>query len=285
MSKRAISREILEELYVRQGLSGRDVARRLGCAKKTIYRELARHGIPQHTPAMIGDILRAKVSLRDNIGEGTLRQMYEEEQLSVNRIAERLSVSPSTITRRMDELDIPRRSRPEASKIATADVRVDIPESALRSLYDEGFSARAIGARFGVSENLIFRRLDEHGIETRSASEASIRYPKTDFNGNPLEKAYLIGFRLGDLWVGRQNPDGATISITCSSSKQAQIDLIASLFRDYGRVCIGKPNEEGHISVAALVNDSFTFLLPKKESIEPWIMANGDVTAHRLHPE
>ena len=272
-----IPKATLEELYVRQGLSGRDVARRLGCDKSVVYRELARHGIPQHSRETMSRILRAKVALRDGIAEETLRRLYEEEQLSVNQVAERLGVSPNTVIRRMDELGIKRRSRSEAGRIAKADIRVDIPEDELRSLYqDQGLSIEVIAERFNVSPSLIKRRMEEYDIPVRSHPEATTTYPKTDFSGDLVEKAYLIGFRQGDLWVGRQNPQGATISITCCSTKRAQVDLIESLFRDYGRVWIGKPDKDGMISITALVNDSFDFLLPKKDKIEDWILADDE---------
>jgi hypothetical protein len=53
------------------------------------------------------------------------------------------------------------------------------------------------------SPSLIRKRLKEFSIKTRNVQEAKAltqpRYQRKDFNNNTTEKAYIIGFRIGDL--------------------------------------------------------------------------------------
>lgn len=212
---------------------------------------------------------------RDKIDETKLRELYELSLLSVNEFAAQLGYSPSSVTRRMDDLNIPRRSRSEANRIAQAEQRVNVPENLLRHLYSERkLSLEQIASLLGVSAFLISRRMKEYGIPMRSHAAATTTYHKKDFSEDLIEKAYLLGFRTGDLWVGRQNKTGSTITISLGTSKQAQIDLFTSLFESYGRVRVGKPDSSGNKTCHALVNDSFAYLLPKPVRIDDWIVDN-----------
>ncbi len=127
----------------------------------------------------------------------------------------------------------------------------------------QGLSTWAIEKKFGISRSRVHASLRRHGIPTRTIAQSHIRYKRTDFSGNLLEKAYLLGFAIGDLRV--RNHNGAhsmTISIGCDSTKPAQITLVRQLFSKYGRVWVGAPDKRGAINIEAFVNKSFDFLLP-----------------------
>ena len=62
------------------------------------------------------------------------------------------------------------------------------------------------------------------GIKTRNLSQSNTLYQKREFNGNNKLKAYMIGFRLGDLNV--KNINKGTIFIKSSTTKKEQEDLI-----------------------------------------------------------
>lgn len=109
----------------------------------------------------------------------------------------------------------------------------------------------------------MYSALKKYNIPTRSLAASHVRYVRTDFSGDLCEKAYLIGFAIGDLRVRRHNGlRSETISIGCGSTKVAQIQLIENLFKRYGRVWKGKPDKRGAINIEAFVNKSFEFLLP-----------------------
>jgi len=97
-----------------------------------------------------------------------------------------------------------------------------------------------------------------------------MRYPKYDFGRDLMEKAYLIGFRLGDLRVYKTKPHSETIVVQCHTTQNTQIKLVKNLFNDYGQVTISK-QRDGTTDVTCYLNETFNFLLPKKDEVEKWV--------------
>ena len=128
----------------------------------------------------------------------------------------------------------------------------------------KGLSTWAIEKKFGLSRSRVYNALKKHNIVPRSIANSHIRYKRLDFSGDKCEKAYLLGFAIGDLRVRTLNGKrGETISIGCGSTKSAQIKLIYNLFSKYGRVWRGKPDKRGVTNIEAFLNRTFYFLLPK----------------------
>ncbi len=117
-------------------------------------------------------------------------------------------------------------------------------------------------------------RLEEYEIKTRTIQEGKAltkpKYKRTNFDGTPEEKAYLIGFRLGDLCVRKTHPNSPTIRVSTNSTKTEQIQLVQKLFHKYGHVKAIGPDKNGATNIRAFVNTSFDFLLPKA-GVETWI--------------
>ncbi len=131
----------------------------------------------------------------------------------------------------------------------------------------QGLSTWAIEKKFGISRSTTYSLLKKYQIPIRSIARAHIKYPRSDFSGDLQEKAYLLGFSIGDLRVRSHNGrQSETISIACGSTKPAQIELIEGLFSKYGRVWKGKPDKRNVVNIEAFVNKSFTFLLPEKRT-------------------
>lgn len=144
-----------------------------------------------------------------------------------------------------------------------------------REYATNGLSTWAIEKKFGYSRSSIYNALKKFEISPRSIAQSHVKYSRIDFSGNLDEKAYLLGFTIGDLRVRNHNKiKSETISIACGSTKKAQIDLIEDLFKSYGRVWRGKPTSKGIINIEAFVNHSFNFLL-KDEREYTWC-ANKD---------
>lgn len=134
-----------------------------------------------------------------------------------------------------------------------------------------------IGASLGCSFSTVTNRLKEYNIPRRTKSEAQNRYPKYDFSGDELEKAYLIGFRLGDLNVYRPTEKSQILVVRCHTTQAVQTELIRQLFSKYGQVTcsdkiIGK-------SVNCYLNKSFLFLLPKYDKVDNWIKKDSRCAA------
>lgn len=109
------------------------------------------------------------------------------------------------------------------------------------------------------------------GIETRPIFNRACKYKKKNFSGSLTEKAYLIGFRLGDLNVSKRKN---IISVRCSTTKRAQASLIKNLFSPYGGVAITKARR-GTIEINVFLNNSFLFLIPKEDKIPGWTTRNN----------
>ena len=115
------------------------------------------------------------------------------------------------------------------------------------------------------------RLLKKFKIPRRTISETSTRHPKNDFNGDIVEKSYLIGFRLGDLGIRK---GFYLIKVGCGTTKLEQVQLIKSLFSQYGPFWISKKDKRGAFHIDFLLNLSFKFLLPKHNIIPKWILRN-----------
>lgn len=195
-----------------------------------------------------------------HLAEADLRRLYEQVGLSALAIADHYGCSASVIYQRLRDYGIPRR-KPWAWQA------VDIGPEALRRLYvDEGLTVQAIAERYGCSLATISRKLKKYGIPARPFNTP--RYPRADFSGDPVEQAYLVGFRLGDLGVFEE---GQTIVVSTSTTHQAQLDLLHKLFDPYGHVYEYR-NQRGVIYVHCRLNQSFRFLLPKEDAIPNWIL-------------
>lgn len=115
-----------------------------------------------------------------------------------------------------------------------------------------------IGALFGCSFSTITNRMKEYNIPFKSHSLARERYSKKDFSSDPIEKAYMIGFRIGDLNAYKTNKDSSCIVIRCHTTSNYQIKLLKVLFEKYGKVTV---STSGHINCH--LNETFDFLLNK----------------------
>jgi hypothetical protein len=115
--------------------------------------------------------------------------------------------------------------------------------------------------------------MNMYGIPRRTVSEAGIEFPKTDFSGNPIEKAYLVGFRTGDL---NCVVDTNQVRISSSTTHQAQWELISSSFGKYGRVSKTPARNKDTFEwmVYGYLNRTFDFLLKKPTSIPNEILGD-----------
>lgn len=207
---------------------------------------------------------------KKTISRSELNYLYWIKRLSTAQIGKIFGCNHVTILNKLKEFNIKRRTRLGNRK------PVVIPAKILKNLYvDRKLSETIIAKRLGYSRHAIEIRMKLYGIKPRSYRESNTKYPKTDFSGNLIEKAYITGFRLGDLSVSIRS---YLIHVGCSSTIQAQVKLIKNLFSPYTFVYT-KPsrilNGKQVIDIQCLLNESFEFLLPKQDSIEDWILNNN----------
>lgn len=195
-----------------------------------------------------------------------LSNLYTNQQLSIRKIARYYNCGATTIQRRLHKYNIqPRQSM---------SIKLKIPKNRIKFLYErQGESAGKIAQTYSCSAKTIINRLKEHDVKIRDFSDAHVKYPKKDFSGSLIEKAYMIGFRLGDLHVRKYETNGKVISVECASTYLEQVELIHNLFKKYCYVRITPANKRKVTRIQCAVNPSFSFLLKKDDMIEPWILS------------
>lgn len=166
--------------------------------------------------------------------------------------------------------------------------RTDVNHETLSELYiAQKWSAKRVARHFQCDPNTVRKYLSFFGIPLRTRREAyacrpftwspaRLRHNKRDFDGPLSFKAYLMGFRLGDLTVYQSSlgPNCRTIEVRGRTTQHAQIQLFRELFEPYGHIYQSRPDAHGGIHLIAYVNRSFDFLLPKQDAVEPWIQAD-----------
>lgn len=207
-----------------------------------------------------------------------LRNLYFNQNLSISSIAKIYDCSYTTIWERMKEFKIKPRTLLEAMKLVMETRKIPISENELRDLYEkQKLSTLKIAKVYNCYHQTILRKMKGFGIKSRNNTEANTLYPKYDFSGDLVEKAYLFGFRQGDLYVVRTSKSGTTIRIEGNSTQIEQIKLIKKLFSKYGH--FNKYKTKGFSGGNLwhsyyLVNDTFDFLLEKRKEIPRWILDN-----------
>ncbi|MBU0492412.1 MAG: hypothetical protein KKA73_26000 [Chloroflexi bacterium] len=150
----------------------------------------------------------------------------------------------------------------------------------IRYLYEEKLlSQQQVGQILGCSKTAILYKMRQHGIKTRSKAEAQLirhGHLKRNFNGDERQRAYLIGFCVGDGHVKRLHEGGLTIRVDCSSTRPEQIELFENLFSPFGHIWKGAPDQRGKVVIASYLNLSFDFLLDLEDEIPPFALADED---------
>lgn len=157
--------------------------------------------------------------------------------------------------------------------------KIFISKNLLEKLYyKEKKSKYKIGDICGCSFKTVLNRMREYGMKPLSRSIMQSTYAKKDFNGDLAEKAYIIGFRLGDLNVYKTNPHSEVIIARCNTTNDEQASLLKKTFGRYGKVTVSKARNKA-FSVNCFLNDSFNFLVPKSFTVPAWIDKNNKISS------
>lgn len=207
---------------------------------------------------------------RKDISCKGLRGMYTKDGLSIPKISKILGFSTRTIQIRINECKIKLR-KPGVSPPKVSD-------DVLINLYvNKKYSSRKIAKIYNCSYSYIDTRIKKLNIPRRNLSSAHIVTQRVNFSGSDSEKAYLIGFRIGDLRVRKMYKNSETILIDCGSTKPNQIKLIKNLFKKYGRVWISKPKKGYKVQIECSLNNSFSFMLEKFDKFPDWTLTDNEL--------
>lgn len=151
--------------------------------------------------------------------------------------------------------------------------KISIPKKDLiRLYYKEKKSKYKIGDIYGCSFKTVLNIMREYGLQPLPRSIIQSKYLKKNFIGSDIDKAYMIGFRLGDLNVYKTSEKSEVIVIRCHTTNQDQVDVMNEMFSRYGQVSVNESSRNGSFSVNCFMDNSFLFLLPKTDSVPEWII-------------
>jgi len=154
--------------------------------------------------------------------------------------------------------------------------KIIISRKDLERLYcKEKKSKYKIADIYNCTTGTVLNRMREYGIKSWSRSIIQSKYAKKDFAGDKCEKAYIIGFRLGDLNVYQTASHSEVIVVRCHTTCVEQVDVMKKMFGKYGNVS-GKANKDGSFAVNCFLNRSFDFLLKKEDRVDDWITENKE---------
>ncbi len=256
-NKVKINKDKLDFLYINKKLSISQIAKKFGLSKTPIHRILHKYKIPVRSSK--------KASVKVPVSENKLRIWYLKDKISMFQIADRLGCTHSAIVYKLRKFGIKSRGHLGLTE------PIKLTKDGFEYLYyKRGLSLKKISNIAHCSESGLERRFKSYNLKSRTTQNRTSKIKKFDFSGDLIEKAYLIGFRLGDLNIMKRV---SVTQVRCSTTHIAQVKLIKNLFIPYTTPTISKA-KRGTTEIVCLVNKSFDFLLPKKDKIPKWILTN-----------
>ena len=249
-----IHKKTLENLYINKELSTYQISKKFNCDPTVIQNRLKENNITLRSPKK-----------RIDMSKNDLKKLYWDKNLSSYKIAKLLKIGRTTIYNKLVDYGIGTRPK----KI------VRISKKKLKELYiDKRFSLSKIAELYNCSSSIILDKLKKYKIKRRDKYDANTIFIKKKFTGNKELKAYMIGFRLGDLHVKKDSQDSSILKITSNTTKIDQVNLIRNIYGIYGHFWIKKYGDI--YSIGIQMDKSFGFLIPKEDNIPIWILKNKE---------
>lgn len=188
------------------------------------------------------------------VSKELLFDLYSVKKLTSYQIADLFDCSQGTIWKRLRDFKIPANSR----------LKIFFTKEQLQDWYlNKKMSTWKIEKEFHISRGTVHRKLKEWNIPSRDIAESHISN-KRSFSGSLYEKAYLIGFRIGDLHIRLLGKKSRILQVRTGTTVVEQAELFEKLFSPYCKVW-KKETSNGKINLQAGLDLSFSFLLEKNE--------------------
>lgn len=192
-----------------------------------------------------------------------LSHLYISKQLSTYAISKKCGCNPKTVFYWLHKYNIATRQRKT----------VPINKKQLKRLYISGLSLKTIGRQYHINASAVYRKMVRLKLTRRTPWERNIIHERKNFSRNQSEKAYLIGFRIGDLNVTHNR---SSIIVKSNTTHLIQVNLMKSLFSKYGPVWVSSSKKrKGVFHCTIHINRSFAFLIPKSKTIPHWIIRSN----------
>jgi len=141
------SKEELDDLYNKQGLTTYQMADLFGCRQQTVSKWLIKEGLNRQINRPTHD---------------EMNTMYTLEKMTTRQIAEKTGFSPSAIKKWLREYGIER--RPDSIGLAYHGKEPPTRDDLYRLVHTEHKSYQEIGAIYGIDKTAIPHWMEKHGI-------------------------------------------------------------------------------------------------------------------------
>lgn len=118
-SKIDIPKEVLENLYVNQRKTIKEVSEKLGINPITITKNMRKHGIASRDTNAERSLL-TKLNINNEQLKSMLKFKYEFQKVSINKIAREFDVSTRIIRKYLQNYGIPLRDHKESNKVSNS---------------------------------------------------------------------------------------------------------------------------------------------------------------------
>lgn len=137
--------------------------------------------------------------------------------------------------------------------------------------WEQGYSLSQISKLFGtISPDTVRYRMKKYNIPRRPSDRKN--YIRFRFSGDMNEKAYLMGFRTGDLHAFKHC---RLIKIETTSPRNALVNMFKKAFEKYGKVIV-RETKGGYTEktnrIYCFLDSSFEFIINKPKIIPDWIL-------------
>lgn len=209
-----IDKNILLQLYIKEGLSLSKIAKQFGTHHSEISKLIDFYGIPRRKETKLEDVLTKEVlydlicvqrkkyddiaklyncstasisrlkkkyglnGIRDVLTSEKLEELYRKKRLSPHQIGVTYGVSARTVLRLCREYKIEIFNKGYGGRIILEDL-ISVDE--LKELYySKKLSAKEIGSLYGYSYRTVLKLMEKHGLAVRTRSEVEdIKSSKT----------------------------------------------------------------------------------------------------------
>lgn len=246
--------ENIQKLYWKDMRSLPEIGKIYRIDSGSLHRWMKKEGMKTRSRLSAG-LVRRKL----RISLGKLHDLYWKEMMTAKDVGKLYGVSYATVLNLMKKYQIPIRTPLQVGLLKT---KIPSHEYLYHWYIDERKSINEIAKYLHVSYASVRKWLKKHKIPIRSISEASRKYVRIPFSQDATEKAYLLGFCIGDAYISKRYQ---SIDIWTTTTHPAMIRLFHILFSKYGHV--SEYPKKGTLvyewSLRCSLDKSFSFLLEK----------------------
>ena len=187
----------LKRLYYDEKQSGFEIARHFQTSPVVIYNRMRKHGLPRRSYSDAHK-LRYSGTERDMKSAEIIR-LYFDENLSLQKVADRIGITPPTVWRFILLAGLTPRTRKESSKKGLSKwTKADRLE--MKRLYcEEKLSCIKIARKFNSNSTTIQANLKKEGVPRRTIAEAHASRREKDLSKSSDQHQRMINKQIENL--------------------------------------------------------------------------------------